>query len=139
MNWRGRPLTSHEVVVKTIAATRTCSGLRVEAALDPGDFPTGLAISEQQLDALPIQPHAVHGAWNYTIHPQPAADTGQAAGGGAPDSPAQHRLTVALAPLQACSTRGWRCASRCGTAWSSWSDGALTWAANADKHGRRPC
>jgi transposase len=126
-NWRGRPLTSHAVVVKTIAATTTRSGLRVEAALDPGDFPTGLAISKQQLDALPIQPHAVHGTWNYTIHPQPAADTGQAAGGGAPDSPGQHhqavlarladprltgmtstqlhRLTVALAPLQAARTQ----------------------------------
>jgi hypothetical protein len=70
MNWRGRPLTSHEVVVKTIAATRTRSGLRVEAALDPGDYPTGVAISKQQLDALPIQPHAVQGAWNYTLHPR---------------------------------------------------------------------
>jgi hypothetical protein len=27
-NWRGRPLTSHEVVVQTIAATRTRGGLR---------------------------------------------------------------------------------------------------------------
>jgi transposase len=35
MNWRGRPLTSHEVVVKTIAATRTSGGLRVEAAWTP--------------------------------------------------------------------------------------------------------
>src|SRR5215218_1831459 len=34
-NWRGRPLVSHEVVVKTIAATRTSGGLHVEAALDP--------------------------------------------------------------------------------------------------------
>jgi hypothetical protein len=38
-NWRGRPLTSHEVIVKTIAATTTRSGLRVEAALDTGDYP----------------------------------------------------------------------------------------------------
>jgi Rhodopirellula transposase DDE domain len=56
------------------------SGLRVEAALDPGDYPTGVAISNQQLDALPIQPRAVHGAWNYTLHPQPASGAGQAAG-----------------------------------------------------------
>jgi Rhodopirellula transposase DDE domain len=47
ISWRGRPLTSHEVVVKTIAATRTSGGLRVEAALDPGDYPTGVAISRQ--------------------------------------------------------------------------------------------
>jgi transposase len=94
MNWRGRPLTSHEVVVKTIAATRTRSGLRVEAALDPGDYPTGVAISKQQLDALPIQPHAVHGAWNYTLHPQPASGALQAAGGAVPGGPAQRRQAM---------------------------------------------
>ncbi len=36
MNWRGRPLTSHEVVVNSIAATRTRTGLRVHAELDTG-------------------------------------------------------------------------------------------------------
>jgi hypothetical protein len=39
MNWRGRPLTSHEVVVNLIAATRTQTGLRVEAALDTNTYP----------------------------------------------------------------------------------------------------
>ena len=41
MNWRGRPLTSHDVVVKTIAATRTRTGLRVEAELDTSAYPAG--------------------------------------------------------------------------------------------------
>ena len=36
MNWRGRPLTSHEVIVQTIAATTTRAGLRVHAELDSG-------------------------------------------------------------------------------------------------------
>ena len=35
MNWRGRPLTSHEVIVNTIAATTTRTGLTVRAELDP--------------------------------------------------------------------------------------------------------
>jgi DDE family transposase len=74
MNWRGRPLTSHQVVVKTIAATRTSGGRRVEAALDTDDHPTGVATSTQRLAALPIQRHAVHGTWNYPLHPSsPAA------------------------------------------------------------------
>ena len=30
MNWRGKPLVSHEVIVNLIAATRTKSGLRVK-------------------------------------------------------------------------------------------------------------
>jgi len=68
MNWRGRPLTSHQVVVQTIAATRTSRGLRVEAVLDPGDYPAGVAISKERFAALPLEPHAVHGAWNYTLH-----------------------------------------------------------------------
>lgn len=34
MNWRGRPLTSHETIVNTIATTTTRTGLRVHAELD---------------------------------------------------------------------------------------------------------
>ena len=45
MNWRGRPLTSHEVVVATIAATRTRTGLRVHAELDTGAYPLGIAVT----------------------------------------------------------------------------------------------
>ena len=94
MNWRGRPLTSHEVVVKTIAATRTRGGLRVEAALDTGDYPTGVAISRERLDALPLERHAVHGSWNYTLHPQPTCRSTEAAHVGEPDSPAQRRQAM---------------------------------------------
>jgi transposase len=82
MNWRGRPLTSHEVVVQTIAATTTRTGLRVHASLDTGDYPLGIAVSAAQVQALPITAHPWHGAWNYTISPpgpgcnrQPAADS----------------------------------------------------------------
>ena len=39
MNWRGRPLTSHEVIVSTIAATTTRTGLTVHAELDTGTYP----------------------------------------------------------------------------------------------------
>jgi transposase len=73
MNWRGRPLTSHDVVVKTIASTRTSSGLRVEAELDTGTYPTGISVTRAHLDDLPIQRHASHGSWNYTICPQAAS------------------------------------------------------------------
>jgi Rhodopirellula transposase DDE domain len=45
LNWRGRPLTSHEVVVKTIAATRTRTGLQVQAQLDTGSYPLGVSVS----------------------------------------------------------------------------------------------
>jgi hypothetical protein len=45
--------------------------LRVEAALDPGEDPTGVAISKERFDALPLRRHATHSAWNYTLHPAP--------------------------------------------------------------------
>jgi hypothetical protein len=52
MNWRGRPLSSHEVVVQTIAATTTRTGLRVKAVLDEGSYPTGLRITDRQMREL---------------------------------------------------------------------------------------
>jgi len=69
MNWRGRPLTSHQVVVATIAATRTRTGLQVHAELDTGAYPLGIAVTSQQLESLPIRAHTRHGQWNYTIAP----------------------------------------------------------------------
>jgi hypothetical protein len=76
MNWRGRPLTSHEVVVQSIAATTTRTGLRVEAVLDEGTYPTGVKVSDAQLDAVAVTGHAFHPDWNYTVHPQPAPACG---------------------------------------------------------------
>ena len=49
MNWRGRPLTSHEVIVNTIAATTTRTGLTVRAELDPGSYPAGVKVSDEQI------------------------------------------------------------------------------------------
>jgi len=79
-NWRGRPLTSHTVVVETIAATRTRAGLTVEAHLDPGEYPIGIAISNDRFAALPLEKHEVHGQWNYTLHPTAAPEAGPATG-----------------------------------------------------------
>ena len=39
VNWRGRPLTDYQVVIETIAATTTKTGLTVEAVLDEGTYP----------------------------------------------------------------------------------------------------
>jgi hypothetical protein len=73
MNWRGRPLTSHEVVVNTIAATTTSTGLSVEAVLDTSGYPTGVKVTDKQMRQLVAaevwQRHQWHGEWNYTLHP----------------------------------------------------------------------
>ncbi|HEV3291636.1 MAG TPA: ISAzo13 family transposase [Streptosporangiaceae bacterium] len=73
MNWRGRPLTSHEVVVSSIAATTTRTGLTVHAELDPGSYPAGEKVSDAEMDALPLARHDWHGDWNYTLRPEPPA------------------------------------------------------------------
>ncbi|ROP33653.1 DDE family transposase [Couchioplanes caeruleus] len=69
MNWRGRPLTSHEVIVQSIAATTTTTGLRVQAHLDTGSYPIGLSVNDANMIALPLARHLFHGDWNYTLHP----------------------------------------------------------------------
>ena len=75
MNWRGRPLTSHEVVVATIASTRTRTGLQVHAELDTGTYPLGIAVTRQQLAALPIE--AARPARAVELHHRPHRRAGR--------------------------------------------------------------
>ena len=81
MNWRGRPLASHEVIVNSIAATTTRAGLTVHAELDPGSYPTGTEVSDEEMEAVPLARHRFHGDWNYTLLPSPAAATGAGTAG----------------------------------------------------------
>ena len=67
MNWRAKPLISHEVIVNLIAATKTRSGLTVRAELDTNSYPKGLAVSDADLAAVPIERADFHGDWNYCI------------------------------------------------------------------------
>lgn len=69
LNWRGKPLTSHAVLIELIAHTTTTAGLRVEAELDPGRYPTGVRITPKQFAAVNLFPADFHGEWNYTICP----------------------------------------------------------------------
>ena len=73
MNWRGRPLTSHEVVVNTIAATTTRTGLTVDAELDTGSYPKGIKIPDRDMKTLEttgtLTRHDFHGEWNYSLIP----------------------------------------------------------------------
>ncbi|WP_148592451.1 ISAzo13 family transposase [Aquisphaera giovannonii] len=68
-NWRGRPLVSHEVIINLIANTATDRGLTIQAELDPGSYPTGIKVTDEQLAAVNITPNAFHGEWNYSILP----------------------------------------------------------------------
>jgi hypothetical protein len=70
MNWRGRPLESHETIVQLIAATTTRTGLAVQAELDDRPYPKGTKISDKQMACLPLTRHDFHGNWNYTLQPK---------------------------------------------------------------------
>lgn len=70
LNWRGRPLISHEVIVNLIADTRTTKGLSIRAALDPNRYATGKKVTDEEMAGLRIERAAFHGDWNYTINPR---------------------------------------------------------------------
>jgi hypothetical protein len=69
-NWRGRPLTSYQVIVNLIGKTTTKAGLKVRAALDRNSYETGMKISDEQLARVACIPEKFHGEWNYTIRPR---------------------------------------------------------------------
>jgi hypothetical protein len=98
MNWRGRPLTSHDVVINSIAATTTRTGLTVQARLDDGTYPTGVKVSNAQMAALPVSRHPFHGDWNYTLHPATGPTAGPPAGNDQEPSPAALPELTGLAP-----------------------------------------
>jgi len=70
VNWQGRPLTSYEVIVNLIAATRTKTGLKIYAVLDNKQYPLRQKVSDAEMQTLQITRHDFHGEWNYTISPR---------------------------------------------------------------------
>jgi len=69
MNWRGKPLVSHQVIVQLISGTTTDTGLKVCCELDGNLYPKGVEVSDEELQAINITRNKFHGEWNYTIAP----------------------------------------------------------------------
>lgn len=69
MNWRGRPLTSYQVIVNLIGSTRTKAGLRIAASLDKRKYQPGIKVSNAEREEWNIQPLEFRGDWNYVISP----------------------------------------------------------------------
>ena len=75
LGWRGRPLTSYDVIISTIGAVTTATGLTVTAVLDENPCPTGTTISDtamKDIEDRALTRHPFHGEWNYTLAPAPA-------------------------------------------------------------------
>jgi hypothetical protein len=70
-NWRGRPLVSHDVIIKLIANTTTNTGLKIRAELDRGTYPIGIKVSDEEFTTLALKTAKFHGDWNYAILPSP--------------------------------------------------------------------
>ena len=69
MNWRGRPLASHEIIIKLISNTTNKSGLKIYAELDDKKYEKGIKITDEQISSLNIEYHNVNQKLNYTIKP----------------------------------------------------------------------
>jgi hypothetical protein len=75
--WRGRPLTSYDVIIDTIGHLTTGTGLTCTAVLDENAYPTGLQIPDhvmKEVEDRQLTRHDWHGDWNYTLlaAPRPA-------------------------------------------------------------------
>ena len=68
-NWRGKPLTSIDVVVNLIANTTNSKGLRVVAEASSSNYATGIKVTDREMKALGVKKHERMPEWNYTISP----------------------------------------------------------------------
>jgi Rhodopirellula transposase DDE domain len=59
-----------EIVVESIGATTTATGLAVHAWLDEGTYEKGRKVSAEELAECHVKHNAYHGEWNYEIHPR---------------------------------------------------------------------
>jgi hypothetical protein len=69
-NWRAKPLTSFQVIVSLIAATKTVTGLKVHSELDTRTYPSGIKVSNREVAQIDLKPDKFHGDWNYEIRPR---------------------------------------------------------------------
>lgn len=69
-NWRGKPLTSHEVIVQLIAATTNSKGLKVHAEIDRNTYPAGIKVTDEEMAKLRLERSDFHGDWNYCLKPR---------------------------------------------------------------------
>lgn len=67
MNWRGRPLISHETIVNLIGSTTTRAGLTINAELDANLYEKGIHVSDEELEMVNLTKAKFHGEWNYSI------------------------------------------------------------------------
>jgi hypothetical protein len=73
-NWRAQSLVSYRVIVDLISATTIDTGLTVHCELNTNAYPKGIAVSDEEMDAINITRDDFHGEWNNTIRPGNRSD-----------------------------------------------------------------
>ena len=68
INWRAKPLVCYEFMLELIRHTTTKTGLTINAILDQNLYPTGIKISDEEMNQLNIERDDFHPEWNYTKH-----------------------------------------------------------------------
>lgn len=69
INWRGKPLTSLEIIIELLNHTNTKEGLTVKAMVDKNIYPIGVKVTDEEMNNLNISRGEFHGEWNYIIAP----------------------------------------------------------------------
>lgn len=69
-NWRGKPLTSYQVIINLIKSTTTKTGLTVKARLDKKNYNKGIKVSDDEMKNIKLVKNKFHGEWNYTVKPK---------------------------------------------------------------------
>jgi hypothetical protein len=77
INRRKKPLTCLETIIELVSHTTAEQGLNVRAVKESNTYPTGIKVSDAEIDALHLRKDTFHGKWNYTIEPQDASLGGQ--------------------------------------------------------------
>ena len=63
-------MTTYETIVDRIGNTRTETGLLVRAELNAGEYPTGVTVAKEEMDAIALVRDEFHGEWNYKLLPR---------------------------------------------------------------------
>lgn len=69
MNWRAKPLTCLQTIIKLIASTTTKAGLKIKARVNNKKYETGIKVSDNEMEEINIKKSKFHGEWNYIIKP----------------------------------------------------------------------
>ncbi len=70
LNWRGRALATRQIIVNLIGETTTKMGLKIHAALDEGQYPTGRKVADKEMEALNLRRETFQPNWNYSLAPK---------------------------------------------------------------------